>query len=88
MNYIDILGFACAFFTATLYLPQLLHIIKSKSAKDVSMIFVVMNVFTAILWIVYGYFLDSLPIIICDSVVLLISILILISKIYYDYYYE
>ena len=58
----DIIGLICAGLTAILYLPQLIHMIKRKSTKDVSYIFIILTILNSILWIIYGFFKDDLPI--------------------------
>jgi len=64
--------------------PQLWKVWKTKSAKDISMGFTIMNVIAQILWIIYGIEIESCEIWM-GSVISLILILILIfMKIIFD----
>ena len=86
--YTDIFGYICAIVSVLLYIPQLIHIIKRKSAKDVSSTFIILSILSGLIWTIYGFLIDSKPIIICDILIMIISILILIAKYYYDNIYK
>ena len=81
-NYI--LGLAAAIISSLLYVPQVVHMIKRKSTKDVSYIFLLLSIIVSILWIIYGYFEDSIPLILCDSIIFLLTIIMIGCKIYYE----
>jgi MtN3 and saliva related transmembrane protein len=83
MLYNDIYGYIGAFLSSILYLPQLIHIIKRKQADDLSYIFLVLNIITSIFWIIYAIFEKSIPLIICDSFILLITLIMIFLKKYY-----
>lgn len=85
---INAIGFAAATCTTISFLPQLLRVIKLRSARDVSLVmFIIFSVGTA-LWLVYGLFLHSLPVTIANAITFSLSLAILILKLKYDAAYE
>jgi MtN3 and saliva related transmembrane protein len=79
----DIFGIIGAILSSALYLPQLIHIIKRKKADDLSYIFLILTLISSIFWIVYGIYDNSIPIIICDSFIFIITFIMIILKYHY-----
>ena len=77
-----IIGLIAASITSIRCIPQLYHMIKRKSTKDISFLFV--QIIECILWFVYGILDESLPIMISSGFPFLIVILMIITKIKYD----
>lgn len=75
--YAEILGLIAGFFTTIAYAPQAIRAYRTKSMKDVSMMWLLIAGFGTTLWILYGIVISSVPIIFwnagCD---VLIAILI------------
>ena len=88
MDGVYILGLFAAILSGFLYVPQVYHMIKRKSTKDVSYIFLAISVVVSILWIVYGIYEDSIPLILCDSIIFILTLMMIGSKIYYENYYQ
>lgn len=84
MEISEIIGIVASILSSILYLPQLYHMIKRKSGKDISYFFLVLTILSSILWIVYGILDNLLPIILCDTFIMIITIVILIFKYYYE----
>ena len=82
-NYI-IIGYIATTISSILYIPQLIHIIKRKSAKDISYLFLFLTLISGILWIIYAILDNNYPVIISSSFIFFINLLMLISKIYFD----
>ena len=72
MNFImhDIIGYLAAFFSSVSFLPQVLRIWKTRSARDLSMITLLLLLSNASLWCVYGVMIDAQPIWLTNSIVL------------------
>ena len=87
MDSVYILGLIAAVISSILYVPQVYHMIKRKSTKDVSYIFLFISVLVSILWIIYGIYEDSIPLILCDTIILLLTFIMISCKIYYENYY-
>ena len=80
---IEFFGYFAAILTTAAFLPQLIKTLKTKKADDVSLITLIMFISGLISWIIYGYKISSLPILIANIITLILNLLILVSKIYY-----
>lgn len=80
---IDLLGWLAAILTTVAFLPQLLKIWRSKSAKDVSLVMMITFSIGVFLWLVYGLAIQALPVVIANLVTLILALLIIILKIKY-----
>ncbi|MBD2410280.1 hypothetical protein FACHB389_28095 [Nostoc calcicola FACHB-389] len=83
MDFLTILGLAAATLTTIAFLPQMFKIWQTKSAKDVSLVMLVIFNSGIFLWLIYGIFLQALPIILANSVTLFFNLIILWLKIKY-----
>jgi len=72
-----IIGSAAATLTMFSFIPQIFKVIKTKSAKDVSVITLLQLSLGASLWAVYGVYLKN-PIVITANCVTLVTIIILL----------
>ena len=81
--YIEFFGYFAAFLTTVAFLPQLIKTLKTKKADDVSLITLIMFISGLFCWIVYGYKISSIPILVANIITLALNILILISKLNY-----
>ncbi|WP_228038468.1 MULTISPECIES: SemiSWEET transporter [unclassified Nostoc] len=64
-------------------MPQMFKTWQTKSAKDVSFLTLITFIAGIFLWLIYGIYLQSLPIILANSVTLLFNLIILWLKIKY-----
>lgn len=83
MDSITLLGLCAAVLTTSAFLPQMVKTWKSKSAKDVSYLMLVTFMSGLFLWLVYGIYLKSLPIILANSISFCFNLIILSLKIKY-----
>ena len=81
---VDIFGYFAAILTTAAFLPQLIKTLKTKKANDVSLTTLLMFIIGVMFWIIYGYKISSLPILIANLITLILNLLILISKIYFS----
>ena len=92
MNFDDdnnnIFGHIAGILTIGTFLPQLIFMWQIKSAKDISIIFLSMNQLCGIFWAIYAIYTHNLILLIYNGLVDIINILLIISKIYFDYYYK
>ncbi|MBD2097020.1 SemiSWEET transporter [Trichocoleus sp. FACHB-591] len=84
MDAVTLLGLVAAALTTTAFLPQLLKTWRSKSAKDVSLWMLITFSTGVFLWLIYGVYIQSLPVIIANSVTFVLSSINLILKIRYE----
>ena len=83
MDIINIIGMAAGTLTTASFVPQVIKIWKTRSSKDVSLgMFFVLATGVA-LWVVYGIMTSSLPVILANSVTLVLAVMIIALKIKY-----
>jgi MtN3 and saliva related transmembrane protein len=80
MDYIKILGLLAGTITSITFVPQVVHIWKTKSAKDISIIMLSLLIIGVSLWLTYGIIMKDVAIIYTNSMVLLMSLLMLYFK--------
>ena len=79
--YVEILGFLAAILTTSAYLPQAYKIWKTKNAESVSLTMYLVMFLGIFLWLIYSLFIKSFPLIIANTLTLLIVLFILYFKI-------
>ncbi len=81
MSPVAAVGFAAGALTTLAYLPQALHSFRTRSVRDLSMTMLVsLNVGLA-LWVVYGFSIHSLPLILTNVLTLLLALPLLVMKV-------
>ena len=78
-----LLGFAAGTLTTIAFWPQLRQTWRTRSADDLSLGMLVTFTTGVFLWLMYGLYLDALPIILTNLVTLLLTLAILILRIRY-----
>lgn len=79
----ETLGYFAGILTTIAFIPQVLQIYKTKSAKDVSLAMFLLFTLGVLLWLIYGIEAKALPVIIANSVTLILSMVILFFKFKY-----
>ena len=82
-NLAELIGIIAGLLTTVAFLPQSVKIWRSKSAKDVSLAMFVCFCAGIVLWVIYGFMLGALPVILANVVTLCIAATILVFKIRY-----
>lgn len=80
---IQILGMAAGTITSITFLPQVIHIWKTKSAKDLSLVMLLLLILGVSLWLTYGIIINDAAIIYTNSMVLAMSFILLYFKVKY-----
>ena len=81
---IEFFGYFAAILTTAAFLPQLMKTLRTKKADDVSLVTLIMFICGVFSWIIYGYKISSIPILMANIITFTLNVLILISKIYYS----
>ena len=81
---VEFFGYLAAILTTVAFLPQLIKTLKTKKAEDVSLITLIMFVTGVGSWIIYGYEISSIPILLANTITFILNFLILFFKIYYS----
>ncbi|MGA2775758.1 MAG: SemiSWEET transporter [Candidatus Omnitrophota bacterium] len=79
----NIIGLLAAILTMFSFIPQIVKVIKTKSAKDVSMITIIQLTIGVFLWFVYGLARRDPIIIMANSITFVTLVILLIF--YYKY---
>jgi MtN3 and saliva related transmembrane protein len=76
----DYWGLVAGAFTTFSLFPQVYRVYRIKSAREISLLFTMMFVCGGGLWLGYGIYLKSIPMILWNMVAILLSLLLLIGK--------
>ena len=80
----NLVGFLAAICTTVSFIPQAVKVYKTRRTEDISFgMFLLMTTGVAF-WDVYGFMIGALPVILANSVTLVLSAYILVMKIKYD----
>ncbi|HUI31360.1 MAG TPA: SemiSWEET transporter [Candidatus Acidoferrales bacterium] len=77
----EIIGFLAAILTTIAFVPQFLKVWRTRSTRDISLRMYLMLCTGVFLWLLYGIQLGSLPIILANSVTLVLTLAILSLKV-------
>ena len=84
MNYIDIIGlFAGACITLST-IPQIIKVWKTKKVKEISLRMFSILTFGIAVWLVYGFLKNDLPIIITNSISLILNLIMVYFILTYE----
>ena len=80
MSFLEILGLSAGTITSITFLPQVIQIWKTKSAKDLSLGMLGLLILGVSMWLGYGILVKDVAIIYTNSMVLLMSFIMLYFK--------
>jgi MtN3 and saliva related transmembrane protein len=80
---IDLLGLAAGTLTTCAFIPQVLRIWRTRSARDISLVMFLLFSLGVLLWIIYGVAIASTPVIVANGVTLVLALAILLMKLYF-----
>ena len=83
MDQVELLGMVAAILTTSAFIPQAFKVIKSKNTSGLSLTMYSMFVGGVGLWFIYGFLIESLPMILANGITLILSGTILFLKIKY-----
>ncbi|HPN54495.1 MAG TPA: SemiSWEET family transporter [Candidatus Moranbacteria bacterium] len=78
---IPIVGYLAGATTAIAILPQVIKSWKTKSTKDISLLWTLIYLFSMLLWVTYGFLLKEIPMIVTLSIETFLYIILLVLKI-------
>lgn len=73
MNWVTALGLLAGTLTTVAFLPQVIHTWKTKATKDLSLPMLVSFTAGVLCWLLYGVWIDSVPILITNAVTFLLA---------------
>ena len=77
----EIIGFIAGIVVASSLIPQTIKSWKTKSTSDISIAWMLINLSGQTLWIIYGFLISSISLIVMSSITLALAISLLILKI-------
>ena len=83
-TWVEWTGFLAAFCTTTAFVPQLVRVLRLKSAREISLKTFLLFSVGVFLWLVYGIYTGSKPVIASNVVTLVLSLSILYFKLKFD----
>ncbi len=83
MTRLELLGIIAGALTTIAFLPQVIKTWKSKSARDISLSMFLLFCAGLTLWLLYGILKNDLPIILANSLTLILAVSIVYFKIRY-----
>jgi MtN3 and saliva related transmembrane protein len=76
----ETLGYIAGILTTIAFVPQVMQIYKTKSAEDVSLAMFLLFTAGVVMWLIYGIQSNAIPVIVANSLTLLLSCVILFFK--------
>ncbi len=83
INWITLIGLVAATFTTIAFVPQAIKTIRTRNTRDLSLAMYIILSTGVILWLIYGIFINDLPVILANAITSVFIISILILKIKY-----
>jgi MtN3 and saliva related transmembrane protein len=80
MSWIEIVGHTGAFLSSITFMPQVYKAWKSKSVGDLSLAMMLIVFSSTLVWLVYGVKLNLWPVIICNGIIAVLSLLLIYFK--------
>jgi len=84
MEFTEILGLTAGTITSITFLPQVVQVYKTKSAKDISLSMVLLLTLGVAMWLAYGILILNAAIIYTNAMVLAMAIILLYFKWKFD----
>jgi MtN3 and saliva related transmembrane protein len=84
MNITDWIGSAAAALTTTSFIPQVWKVWRTRHTADISLSMYAMFTLGVALWLCYGVLIESWPVIIANSITLLLAGTVLMMKLKFD----
>ena len=81
---IDFFGYGSGVFVGITLLPQVIKVLKTKSTKDLSHIFLALSLLAAVSKLIYGILINQLPIVVTAPIIGIETLIIMIAKCVYD----
>ncbi len=80
---VEVIGVLAALCTTIAYAPQAYKIFKEKSAKEVSLSMYLILLLGLILWLTYGFLIDSFAIKLANTITMVLALSIIYFKLRY-----
>ena len=85
MTFGDFAGIAAGTLTTIAFVPQVIKTWRSQSADDISMMMFLMFTTGVMMWLIYGISINSWPMIVANTITLVLAVSIIAMKLRYEY---
>jgi MtN3 and saliva related transmembrane protein len=79
----EILGLVAGALITCSFVPQIIRVYQLKSAREISLVFNTLFLVGTALWLAYGFYYGHMPIILWNSIALVLGLVLLYAKILY-----
>lgn len=79
----EIIGFIAGGLSSALFIPQIIKIIKEKSAEEISLVTCIIGVVSSGLWLWFGIKQNHLSMIVTNSISVIATLVLLVLKFIY-----
>jgi MtN3 and saliva related transmembrane protein len=83
IDFFEIIGLLAACITTASFLPQVFKTYKTKDTSGLSLTMYVAFFIGIVLWLIYGMYLNSLPMILANVITAMLSLFLIIMKLKY-----
>ncbi|MFZ2906426.1 MAG: SemiSWEET family transporter [Cyclobacteriaceae bacterium] len=80
MTWIEIAGHTGAFLSSITFIPQVYKAWQTKSVGDLSLAMMLIVFTSTLVWLVYGVNLNLWPVIICNTIIAVLSLMLIYFK--------
>ncbi|UXY14541.1 SemiSWEET transporter [Chitiniphilus purpureus] len=84
MDWMNLIGIVAGICTTAAFVPQVLMVWRTRSARDISLAMYAIFVLGITLWLVYGVMARALPVILANGATLLLAGAVLVMKLHFD----
>lgn len=83
MSYVTLLGLMAGTLTTISFVPQVIKVVRSKSTHDISLLMFLLFSFGVFSWLVYGFLINDLPVVVANFITFILAVIILVYKLIY-----
>ena len=80
MSFFEIIGFGAAVLTTGSFIPQAIQVIKTKDTTSISLSMYILFSLGVVLWLIYGFSINNMPMIVANTVTICLASIILYYK--------
>ena len=80
MDWIESMGLLGSILSSITFLPQVYQTWKTKSVRDLNLLMMVIVFISTVIWLVYGIGKQLMPVILCNGVICVLSLLLIYFK--------
>jgi MtN3 and saliva related transmembrane protein len=83
MDWIEVVGLLGSALSSITFIPQVVRTFKTRSVADLSLSMMVIVTMSTLVWLVYGFGRNALPVIICNAIIFVLSLVLIYFKFAY-----